>query len=97
MKEIIGRLDRFFRMGLGLLEIGYSYYSSSILFLLLGSMIFLSGLIKWCPLYNLMGMNTTCEIDGVPKKNSTLEGIFLSLMIHFCIIIIYLVVKLVQM
>ena len=63
MEKNIGTLDRGVRIVLGLAIIGLGVYFKNWLGLI-GVALILSGLIGWCGLYKLLGINT-CKIKKV--------------------------------
>lgn len=65
MKANVGGIDRILRilLGLGLLGAGYAYGSA---WGLIGLVPLLTGLVRFCPLYPLLGLST-CPLDSGKK------------------------------
>ncbi|MBZ4683124.1 MAG: hypothetical protein PWP46_514 [Fusobacteriaceae bacterium] len=66
MKKNEGKLDRIIRIILGIILLLVSFISSGILFwvlLIIGIIALVTGIIGWCGLYQLLGINT-CKIDN---------------------------------
>ncbi|TDT71489.1 DUF2892 family protein [Hypnocyclicus thermotrophus] len=65
MKKNEGKLDRIIRIVIGVIFLLISFISSGILFwisLILGIISLVTGILGWCGLYQLFGINT-CKID----------------------------------
>jgi putative effector of murein hydrolase LrgA (UPF0299 family) len=67
MKTNVGNIDKVLRIIAGLAIIVYGVYAQSWLGLIaiipLGT-----AIIGWCPLYLLLGLNTTCDKDNCTKE-----------------------------
>ncbi|WP_024955056.1 YgaP family membrane protein [Sulfurospirillum arcachonense] len=63
MKRNVGTLDRFLRLMIGIPIMVYGFFHSIIL-LVVGAVIFITGALGWCGLYTLIGL------DSCKSKNS---------------------------
>lgn len=64
----VGILDRIIRIILGLALIGLAYFEMIGAWGYLGLIPLVTGLIKWCPLYTLLGIQT-CPVHSNIKGN----------------------------
>ena len=63
MRCNVGGVERSIRIGAGLLALGIGFFGGlsstvSAAVLLVGGILFLTGLVGYCPLFTLLGMNT---------------------------------------
>ena len=59
MKRNVGDLDAYLRLTLGLTLLGYGIIKKAKLPIILGSMKITEGILRWCPMSELMDISTT--------------------------------------
>lgn len=64
----VGLLDRIIRIILGLALIGLAYFEVIGVWGYIGLIPLVTGLIKWCPLYALLGIKT-CPVQSSVKSD----------------------------
>lgn len=57
----VGRLDAYFRISMGLTLFGYGIAKRSSSFIIFGAGQVASGITRYCPLYNALGMTSVGE------------------------------------
>lgn len=62
MRENIGSTDRTFRIIIGFVLLGMIFFEPVGWWGLIGLVPFLTGIIRYCPLYNLVGLNTVAAV-----------------------------------
>ncbi|MEI7497916.1 MAG: DUF2892 domain-containing protein [Candidatus Falkowbacteria bacterium] len=60
MKPNVGTTDRIIRIIIGLAIIGWGVYAKNWLGVI-GLIVLVTGVIGWCGLYTILGLNTTCK------------------------------------
>ena len=63
----VGTLDRILRVIIGLLLIAFAFFDMVGSWGYLGFIPLVTGLIKWCPLYTLLGVQT-CPLHETSKR-----------------------------
>lgn len=66
MQKNIGQIDATIRIILGVLIIAIGLANSSI-FGVIGIIPIFTALVKWCPLYTILKIDTRCSKDGCEK------------------------------
>ncbi len=64
----VGFLDRIIRIILGLLLIGLAYFEIIGVWGYIGLIPLATGLLKWCPLYTIIGIQT-CPLHSTVKRD----------------------------
>ena len=59
----IGKIDRIIRMVIGVALLLLAFQLQSILLGIVGLVVLVTGVIKFCLLYKLLGINTGCQKD----------------------------------
>jgi heme O synthase-like polyprenyltransferase len=70
MKQNVGGFDRVLRLVFGAALIAYGYIKMIWWVELIGAIVFLTGLIGWCGLYTLLGINTAKKAQKTTGKKS---------------------------
>lgn len=77
MKMNVGKVDRIFRIILGLGGLLAGYVNNSTLWYALGAIAVLSGFWGFCPIYALFGTGTRKSyLDLSPRRDSTDQTIY---------------------
>ncbi len=63
MKQNVGGIDKVVRLVLGLALAGYGYYAMMWWLVVVGAVVFLTGVFGRCALYSLFGFST-CKLDA---------------------------------
>lgn len=64
----VGTLDRVIRIILGLVLIALAYTGTTGAWAYIGVIPLATGLLKWCPLYTLLGLQT-CPLHATVKRD----------------------------
>lgn len=70
MKQNVGGLDRSLRLVIGAAIIALGYVKCIWWLVLIGVIVFLTGVIGWCGLYALLGINTSKKVKNPTAKKS---------------------------
>lgn len=91
----MGTLDRTIRTLIGVLLTIYAAISLNPILAIPISIITYTVATRWCLMYQFIGINTGCHIDAQQKKgrNNILEGLALSASLLLILLLIYLIVK----
>ena len=73
-KHNIGETDKWVRIILGAVLTITGYIASSWLWGIVGFVIFITGIIKWCPIYKTFKMST-CKVEEVTNKEGEGDSI----------------------
>lgn len=68
MKTNLGSLDRWLRLAVGAFIFSLGFWGPHTAWSWLGLILVLTGLIKHCPLYTLVGVNTCARTKGPMHK-----------------------------
>ncbi len=68
MKKNVGEIDRYLRITLGLLMLGQGINRDSSLWMALGAMKVAEGITRYCPMLDMLGINTTKAHPQVMQK-----------------------------
>lgn len=63
MKTNVGGMDRILRVVAGVALIGWAALFQGPVWAYIGVLPLLTGVVRWCPAYNLLGINT-CKTKG---------------------------------
>lgn len=69
MRTNVHPIERVLRITVGLLIISLAFWGPSNYWFLLGVIPVVTGLIGWCPMYKMLGVNT-CRVDATPSNSS---------------------------
>ena len=96
MKCNMGIVDRYIRSTMGIALAIYAAITLSPIFAIPVVIIVYTVSTRWCILYQLMGINTGCHLDENDTKgtrNNIIEGLALSAVLLLLLLIIYLIVR----
>ena len=68
MKKNVGEIDRYLRITLGLVMLGQGINRDSNLWMALGAMKVAEGITRYCPMLDMLGINTTKSHPQVMQK-----------------------------
>lgn len=71
MKQNVGGLDRGVRLVFGVVAVGAGYYLSMWWLAIVGIVVFLTGLFRWCGAYSFLGIST-CKVDPDATEEKSL-------------------------
>ncbi len=61
MTKNVGLIDRILRIGVGIVLIALVFVGPKSMLGWIGIVPLLTGLLCWCPLYSIIGINTNCK------------------------------------
>ena len=93
----MGKIDRYIRTAIGIGIALYALINFEFIIALPSIVIAYTVATRWCILYHLLGINTGCHLEeGNTAKigrNNIIEGLFTSFVFFLLLLIIYLILK----
>jgi len=96
MKCNMGTMDRYIRASMGIAFAIYAAMTLKPIFAIPVLIIAYTVSTRWCLLYQMMGINTGCHLEEKDTKgtrNNIIEGLSISLVFLLLLLIIYLIVR----